>query len=72
MGTDRVRIPKKRTEPVRVAGYVRISAENHPHSTKQKSAIRRYAERRNSTSQIFIQIGTSATSGNQLLTSFRK
>jgi hypothetical protein len=46
MGTVRVRIPKKRTEPVRVAGYVRISAENHPHSTKQKSAIRRYAERR--------------------------
>jgi DNA invertase Pin-like site-specific DNA recombinase len=33
-------------EPVRAAGYVRISAENHPHSTKQKSAIRRYAERR--------------------------
>jgi DNA invertase Pin-like site-specific DNA recombinase len=46
MVTDRVRIPKKRTESVRVAGYVRISAENHSHSTKQNSAIRRYAERR--------------------------
>src|SRR5208337_1000769 len=39
MGTGRVRIPKMRTEPVRVAGYVRISAENHSHSTKQKPAI---------------------------------
>jgi hypothetical protein len=46
MGTGRVRIPKKRTEPVRAAGYVRISVENHSHSTKQKSAIRRYAEKR--------------------------
>jgi len=46
MVTVRVRIPKKRTELVRVAGYVRISAENHSHSTKQKSAIRRYAQRR--------------------------
>jgi len=46
MGTARARIPEKTTEPVRAAGYVRISAENHPQSTKQKSPIRRYAERR--------------------------
>jgi DNA invertase Pin-like site-specific DNA recombinase len=46
MGTGRVRIPKKRTEPARVAGYVRISAENDSHSTKQKSAILRYVEKR--------------------------
>jgi len=45
MGTVRARIPKKTTEPVRAAGYVRISAENHPQSTKLKSAIRRYAEK---------------------------
>ena len=46
MGKVRERIPEKGTESVRVAGYVRISTDNHSHSTQQKSAIRRYAEER--------------------------
>lgn len=46
MSTVQERVPEKGTEPVRVAGYVRISAENHSNSTNQKSAIRRCAEMR--------------------------
>lgn len=48
MGAVRARIPEKETAPVRAAGYVRISAQQHLHSaSQQKDAIRRYAQNHN-------------------------
>ena len=45
MRVVRERIPEKGTQPVRVVGYVRTSAERHLDSeNNQKAAIRRQVE----------------------------